>query len=89
MCESYINRLVVARPLVMPNVRHVCVLPPLVMPHVRHVHLGLYIVVSLKGRADCIWLFGCYFACTTTMGYAGFKLSFGIIIVLQLLTIIK
>ena len=33
----------------MPHVRHVCVLLPLVRPHIRHAHLGLYIVVSLKG----------------------------------------
>ena len=66
--EGYISCLVVARYLV--------------MPHVRYAHLGLYIGVRLEGRTTHIWFFGCGFAYTTTMGGSGFKLSFGIIIVL-------
>ena len=66
----------------MPHVRHVCVLLPLVRPHIRHVHLGLHIAVSLKVRTTHIWSFGCYFACATAMGCAGFKLLFGTVIVL-------
>ena len=69
-------------PLVMPHVRHLYVLLPLVMPHVRHARLGLYIAVSLKGRTTHIWSFGCGFACGTAIGYAGFRLLFGTIIVL-------
>ena len=82
MYKSYIICLVVSQPLVMPHIRYICVLKPLVMPHVKHMHLGLYIVISPKGRTTCIWSFHCVFAYATTMGYAGFKLSFGIIIVL-------
>ena len=66
-----------------------CVLLPPVMPHVRHARLGLHIVVSLKGRTIHIWSLGCGFACATTMGCTEFRLSFGIIILLKLLTIIK
>ena len=77
------------QPLVRPHIMHVCVLQPLVRPHVRHARLGLHIVVSLKGRTTCIWSFGCSFACATAMGCAGFRLSFGTIIVSQFLTIIK
>ena len=55
---------------------------PIVMPHIRHAHLGLHIAVSLKGRKTHIWSFGCGFACTSTMECAGFRLSFGMIIVL-------
>ena len=40
MYEGYISRLIVVQPLVMPDIRHACVLLSLVMPHVRHVHLG-------------------------------------------------
>ena len=54
----------------------------LVMPHVRHAHLGLHIGVRLEGSTTRIWSFGCGFACTTTMGCAQFKLSFGTIIIL-------
>ena len=54
---------------------------PLVRPHVRYAHMGLYIAVSLKGRTNCIWSFGCGFAYATAMGCAGFRLSFGTIIV--------
>ena len=82
MYERYIGHLVVVQYLVMPHVRcvyvllpfvkpharHLCVLLPLVMPHVRHIRLGLHIVVSLKGRATCIWSFGCSFACATAIG---------------------
>ena len=89
MCESYVSCLVVVKPLVIAHIRYVCLLLPLVMLNVRHAYLGLHIVVSLKGRKTCIWSFGCGFACITTMGCAGFKLSFGMIIVLELLTIIK
>ena len=70
------------RYLVMPHVRHVCVLLPLVRPHVRHARLGLHIAVSFKRRTTCIWSFGCGFACATEMGYAGFRLLFGTAIVL-------
>ena len=42
MYEGYFSCLVVARPLVIPNVRHVCVLLPLVMPLLRH-HIWAYI----------------------------------------------
>ena len=62
---------------------------PLVMFNLRHALGGLYIQASLKGITTCIWSFSCSFACDTTMGCCGFKLSFGIIILLQLLTIIK
>ena len=82
MYKGYVSRSVVAWNLVMPHVRHVCVLLPLVRPHIRHVHLGLHIVVSLKGRTTRIWSFGCDFACAPAMGYAGFRLLFGTIIVL-------
>ena len=68
--------------LVMPHVKHLCVLLPFVMPHVRYKCLGLHIVVSLKGTIICIWSFGCDFAYATTMGCAGFRLSFGIPILL-------
>ena len=76
-------------PLVKPHKRHMYVLLPLVVPHIRHAYLGLHIVLSLKGITTRIWSFGCGFACTTTMGYAGFEVSFGVMIVLKLLTIIK
>ena len=82
MYEGYVSRLVVVGYLVMPHVRHVCVLLPFVMPYVRHARLGLYIAVSLKGRTTFIWLFVCGFACATAMGCAGFRLLFGTIIVL-------
>ena len=39
-------------------------------------------VYSKKGIAIYMWAFGCSFACATTIGYAGFKLSFGITILL-------
>ena len=65
----------------MPHVKHVCVLVPLVMPHVKHAHLGQHIAVSLKSRTICIWSCSCGLACATAMGYAGFELSFGIIII--------
>ena len=86
---SNIRHVCVLLPLVRPNVRHLCVLLPLIMPHVRHAHLSLHIVVSLKGRTSRIWSFGCGFTYATTMGCAGFSLSFSMIIVLQLLTVIK
>ena len=76
-------------PLVRPHIGHLFVLLPHVMPHVRHGRLGLHIVVSLKGRTTHIWSFGCGFTCTTTRGCAEFKLPFGIITVLKLLTTIK
>ena len=71
---GYVSRLVVVWYLVIPNVRHLCVLLPLVMPQVWHMRLGLYIAVSFKGRTTPIWYFGCGFACATTMGCAGFRL---------------
>ena len=64
------------------HARHVRMLLPLVMPHVRHTLLGLHIAVSLKSRTTSIWSFGCGFTCATTMGCAGFKLLFGIIIII-------
>ena len=78
--KGYVSRPVVAWPLLMPYVRHVCVLLHLIMPHVKYAHLGLHIGVSLKGRAVRIWSFGCGFACAITMACAGLKLLFGIII---------
>ena len=78
----YIRHVCALLPLVRPYVKHLSVLLPLVMPHVRHPHLGLYIEVRLKGRITCIWSFGCGFDCATTMGSAGFRLSFAMIIVL-------
>ena len=69
------------RYLVMPHAKHVYVLQPLVRPHIMHVRLNLHIAVSLKGRTTCIWSFGCGFACATAMGCAGFRPSFGTIIV--------
>ena len=47
----------------------------------RHVHLGQYILFRLKVRTTHIGSFGYGFACATTMGYTGFRLSFGIIII--------
>ena len=55
---------------------------PRVMPHARYPFLGLHIAVSLKGKTTFIWSFGCNFACATSMGCAGFRLLFGIIILL-------
>ena len=90
--------------LVLPHIRHVyvaiasfkasckacmCMLLPLIRPHVRHARLGLHIAVSLKGRTASIWSFGYGFACATAMRYAGFRLLFGTIIDIYLLTIIK
>ena len=78
----YVRHVHVLQPLVRPHVRHVCVLQPLVRPPVMHARLGLCIAVSLKGRTTSIWYFGCGFTCTTAMGCAGFRLIFGIVIVL-------
>ena len=89
MYEGYASRSVVARYLVMPHIRHVCVLLPFVMPHTKNEGSGLYIAVSLKSRTTRIWPFGCSFACATTMGCARLKLPFGIIIILKSLIIIK
>ena len=69
-------------PLVEPHIRHLCILLPFVMPHVRYARLNLHIVVSLKCRTTRIWSSGCGFACATAMGYAGFRLLFGKIIIL-------
>ena len=80
MYKGYISHSVVFLYLVRPHVRHVYVLLPFVRPHVRHTSLGLYIVVSLKGRTTRIWSFGCGFTCATTMGCAGFRLLFGTIL---------
>ena len=76
--EGYSSCSAVAQYLVM----HVYMLVPLTMLYVRHAHLGLHIGVSLKGKTTRIWSFGCGFTCATIMGYAGFELSFGIIVVL-------
>ena len=78
----HVRHVYVLLSLVRPHVMHVCVLLALVMPQVRHAHLGLHMVVSLKGRTTHIWSFSCGFACTTAMGCAGFRLLFGAIIVL-------
>ena len=85
----HVRHVYMLMPVIKPHARHMCVLLPLVMPHVRHAHLGIHIVVSLRGRTTVIWSFDCGFSCAATMGCAGFKLSFGKIIVLKLLTIIK
>ena len=85
----HVRHVYVLQPLVRPHVRHVCVLQPFVRPHIMHARLGLHIAVSLKGRTTRIWPFGCGFACATAMGYAGFRLLFGTIIVSNFLTIIK
>ena len=89
MYKGYVSRPVVEQPLVMPQVRYMCMLLPFVMLHVRHAHLGLHIGVSLKGRTTRIWSFCCSFAYANTIGHAYFELLFGIIIFLYLLTIIK
>ena len=78
----HVKHVYVLLPLVKFHVRHVCVLLLLVMPHVKHAHLGRHIAVGLKGRTIRIWSFGCSFTCATTMGCAGFRRLFGIIIVL-------
>ena len=78
----HVRHVYVLLPLVRPHVRHVYMLLPVVMSHVRHAHLGLHIGDRLEYRITHIWSLGCGFACATTMGCAGFKLSFGIIIVL-------
>ena len=52
------------------------------MPHVRHVHLRLHIAVSLKSGTTHIRSFGYVVAYATAIGCAGFRLSFGKIIVL-------
>ena len=78
----HIRHVCVLLPLVRPHVRHLCMLLSLAMPYIRHARLGLYIVVSLKGRKTHIWSFICGFACATAMGCAGFRLFFGTIIVL-------
>ena len=39
-----------------------------------------FTAVSPKGKKTRIWSLGCSFDCVTTMGCAGFKLLFGIII---------
>ena len=96
MYKGYVSRLVPVWYLVMPPVRHVyvlvhfvrrhvthvCMLLSLIRPHIRHAHLGLHITVSSKGKITCIWSFGCSFACATIMGCAGFRLSFGTVILL-------
>ena len=87
--KGFVSGPVVAQPLVMPHVKHVYVLLPFIMPYIKHAHLGLHIRVKLKGITTVIWFSDCYFAFASTMGYAGFKLSFGIIILLSLLTTIK
>ena len=66
----------------MPYVRHVCLVLPLILLHIMHAHLGLHIGVSLKGIETHIWSIGCGFACATTLGCAGFKVSSGINILL-------
>ena len=78
----YVRHICVLLPLIRPHVGNLYVLLPLVVPHLRHAHLSLYMGVGLKGRTICICSFSFSFACATTMGCAGFKLSFGIIILL-------
>ena len=70
----HVRHVCVLKPLVRPHVRHVCVLQPLVRPHVMHARSGLHIAVSLKGRTTRIWSFSCGFTCATAMGYTGFRL---------------
>ena len=82
LIRPHVRHVYMLLPLVRPYVRHICMLLPLVMLHVRYVHLDLHTALILKGRTTHIWSFGCVFACATTMGCAGFNLSFGIIIVL-------
>ena len=103
MYEGFISCLVVVWYLIMPHlrhvnvlmtllrrlVRHVCMLLLFVRPHLRQACLGLHIAISLKDRTTRILSFGCGFAYVTAMGCAGFRLLFGINIVLKLLTIIK
>ena len=67
--------------LVMPRVKHVCVLLPLVRPHIRHAHLCLHIAVSLKGKTTHIWSFGYSFAYATAIGCIGFRLLLDTIII--------
>ena len=78
----HVRHVYVLLPLLRPHVRHVCMLLPFVMPHVRYAHLDLHKVFNLKGRITRIWSFGCGFACATATGCAGFRLLFGIIVVL-------
>ena len=66
----------------MSHVRHVCVLLPFVRPNVRHTSLGLHIAVSLKGGTTKVYSFGCGLVCATAVGYAWFRLLFGVVIVL-------
>ena len=66
----------------MPHIKYLCVLLLLAVLTVRHMNLSLHIWASLKGIATQIWSFGCGFACATIMGCLGFKISFGIIILL-------
>ena len=94
--DRYVSCLVVVWYLVMPHLRHICVLLPLVrlyirylyvllllvIPHVRHARLGLHIAVSWKGRTTHIWSFGYGFSCDTAIECAAFKLFFDTIIVL-------
>ena len=74
MYEGYVSQLVVAKYLVIPHIRYVCVLLPLVMPHVSYAHLGQHIAVSLKGRTAQIWSFDCGFTYDFIIRCAGFKL---------------
>ena len=85
----HVRHVYVPLPLIRPHVKHVYVLLALLMPHTKHEHLGLPIMVSLKGKTTHIWPFGCVCACATTIRCALFRLSLGITILLQLLTIIK
>ena len=59
------------------------------MPYIKHMQLGLHIGDKLEGRTTRIWSFDCVCAYANTMRCAELRLSFGIIIVLKLLTIIK
>ena len=81
MCEGYVSRLVALWSFVMPRVRHICMLLPFAMLNVNYAQL-VPIWVILKGKVTQIWFFSYHFAYAITSGCAGFKLSFGTIIVL-------
>ena len=78
----YVKHACVLLALARPHIRHLYVLLTLVMPQVRNARLSLHIALILKDRTTRIWSFGCSFICATTMGCTGFRLSFGIIVLL-------
>ena len=76
MYKVYISRLVVVRSLVVPHVRHVCMLLTFVMLNMRHAHLGPIYMGYSKVKATYIWSLGYGFTCTITIGCAELKLLF-------------